>query len=161
MKPLKEHDSSMSCIWWPAFTLTPLQILGKLNISAQLYQYILLPFQVCFIYKYQHKYQHKKLQFILNFIIWYWERIDGIYKSTNYGCIYLSDFECPSQDSVEILQRRIIKHIDILQFILQFLMPTCNSLYYSFEKPGFYIHLYTIWKGVSVLRYRYSYCHCF
>lgn len=60
--------------------------------------------------------------------------------------MHITDFECPSQDSVEILQRRIIKHINIRQFILQFLMPTFNSLYYSFEKPGFYIHLYTIWK---------------
>lgn len=53
--------------------------------------------------------------------------------------MHITDFECPSQDSVEILQRRIIKHINIRQFILQFLMPTYNSLYYSFEKPGFYI----------------------
>lgn len=60
--------------------------------------------------------------------------------------MHITDFECPSQDSVEILQRRIIKHINIRQFILQFLMPTFNSLYYSFEKTGFYIHLYTIWK---------------
>lgn len=39
-----------------------------------------------------------------------------------------------SHDPVENLQRWIIKHTDIQLFILQFLMPTYNILYYSIEK---------------------------
>lgn len=46
---------------------------------------------------------------------------------------------CSSHDPVENLQRWIIKHTDIQLFILQFLMPTYNILYYSIEKktPAF------------------------